>query len=119
MDTDAMDLDEFAQVVSEALAAMPDWVQRAIADVAILVDDQPPEDWQGRGLLLGRFHGVARTRGTRAPGALPDRIELYRGPILRISRSPEDVGFQVRKVLGHEIGHAFGLDDERLRELGW
>ena len=115
-----MDLDEFEQLVSRALAELPDWVQEAVAELAILVDDQPPADWHGRGLLLGQFHGVARTRrGSRVPGSLPDRIELYRIPILRVSRSRDDVAARVRKVLGHEIGHALGLSEVRLRELGW
>ena len=120
MDADAIDLDEFEALVSRALAELPDWVQEAVADVAILVADRPPADWHGRGLLLGQFHGVARTaRGGRVPGSLPDRIELYRLPILQVSRSRDDVPARIRKVLGHEIGHALGLSEARLRELGW
>jgi predicted Zn-dependent protease with MMP-like domain len=115
-----MDLDEFAQVASEALAGMPEWVQRAVAEVAIMVDDRPPADWAGEGLLLGQFHGVPRTRrGSRAPLSLPDRIELYRIPILQVCRTRQEVVARVRKVLGHEIGHALGLHERRLRELGW
>jgi predicted Zn-dependent protease with MMP-like domain len=120
LDADAMDLDEFAELASEALAEMPAWVQRAMTGVAMLVDDQPPPGWQGGGLLLGRFQGVPRTkRGSRAPFSLPDRIELYRIPILQVCRTREEVAARVRKVLGHEIGHAFGLSEARLRELGW
>jgi predicted Zn-dependent protease with MMP-like domain len=115
-----MDLDEFAEVASEALAGMPEWVQRAVSEVAILVDDRPPADWQGEGLLLGHFLGVPRTsRGSRAPLSLPDRIELYRVPILQVCRSREEVVARVRRVLGHEIGHALGLGERRLRDLGW
>lgn len=120
MDADAMDIDTFEKLVSDALAAMPDWVQEAVADVAILVDDLPPAEWNGSGLLLGQFHGVARSkRGARAPGSLPDRIELYRVPILRVCKSTDEVAGRVRKVLGHEIGHALGVSESRLRELGW
>ncbi|TDE08033.1 metallopeptidase family protein [Jiangella asiatica] len=120
MDTDAIDLDEFEAMVEQALTELPDWIQDAVAGIAIMVDDQPPRDRPGTGLLLGQFHGVARTRiGGRVPGSLPDRIELYRVPILRVSATREDVAARVRKVLGHEIGHAFGLGDSRLRELGW
>ena len=61
----------------------------------------------------------APSGGGRIPGSLPDRIELYRVPILQVCRSPEEVADRVRKVLGHEIGHALGLDEARLRELGW
>lgn len=120
MNADEMDPDEFERIVSCALAELPEWVQRATADIAILVDDRPPADWHGQGLLLGLFHGVARSRrGGRVPGSLPDRIELYRVPILRVCHSPEDVPARVRKVLCHEIGHALGLGEARLRELGW
>ncbi|MBB5790818.1 metallopeptidase family protein [Jiangella mangrovi] len=120
MDADSIDLDAFERIVTEALDELPDWVQEAVDGIAIIVDDEPPADWHGRGLLLGQFHGVARTRiGGRVPGSLPDRIELYRVPILKVSRTADDVAARVRKVLGHEIGHAFGLKEERLRELGW
>jgi predicted Zn-dependent protease with MMP-like domain len=120
MNADAIDLDAFERLVSDALAELPEWVQEAVGEVAILVDDLPPEQWQGAGLLLGQFHGVARSRrGARVPGSLPDRIELYRIPILRVCNSPEEVTARVRKVLGHEIGHALGVGEERLRELGW
>lgn len=120
MDADSIDLDAFEDMVTQALTELPDWVQRAVAGIAIMVDDEPPADYHGRGLLLGQFHGVARTRiGGRVPGSLPDRIELYRVPILRVSQTPDDVAARVRKVLGHEIGHAFGIAETRLRELGW
>jgi predicted Zn-dependent protease with MMP-like domain len=120
MHDDAMDLNEFERLVSQAFAELPEWIQRSMSGVAILVDDQSPADWDGHGLLLGQFRGAARSRpGARIPGSLPDRIELYRVPILRVCNSPEEVATRVRTVLRHEIGHAFGLGENRLRELGW
>lgn len=53
------------------------------------------------------------------PGSLPDRIELYRLPILTVCHDREELVDRVRKILGHEIGHALGLGEARLRELGW
>ena len=115
-----MDLEEFAHLADQALAGRPAWVQRAVRGIAIMVDERPPADWRGAGLLLGQFHGVPRTtRGGRVPGSLPDRIELYRVPILQVCGSREQVADRVRKVLGHEIGPALGLGEARLRELGW
>ena len=55
----------------------------------------------------------------RRPGALPDTITLYRIPILAVCRRPEKVAPRVRKVLVHEVGHALGIEEAELRELGW
>ncbi|MFJ9554028.1 metallopeptidase family protein [Nocardiopsis sp. NPDC101807] len=119
MDTDTIDLDAFEDLVSRSFTALPEWVQRLMADVALLVDDRPPSHESGQ-LLLGCFVGVPRTRrGRRIPGSLPDRIELYRVPILRVCRSREEVEEKVTMVLRHEIGHALGIGEARLRELGY
>ncbi|MBR8744610.1 metallopeptidase family protein [Nocardiopsis sp. MG754419] len=119
MDSDTMDLDAFEELVSRSYAALPAWVQEAMADVALLVDDRSPPAEPGH-VLLGRFVGVPRTRrGRRIPGSLPDRIELYREPILRVCRSREEVEERVSMVLRHEIGHALGIGEARLRELGY
>ncbi|QVQ50416.1 metallopeptidase family protein [Spiractinospora alimapuensis] len=120
MDTGAMGAQEFEDLVSASFAELPAWVRRAVSDVALMTDDDPPADWTGPGQLLGRFSGVPTTaRGERAGGSLPNRIELYRVPILRVSHSRMEVVEQIRRVLRHEIGHALGLGDERLRELDY
>ncbi|WP_053063652.1 metallopeptidase family protein [Nocardiopsis sp. RV163] len=119
MNANAMDLDAFEQLVSRSFAVLPEWVQRSMSDVALLVDDLPPSHEPGH-VLLGRFVGVPRTRrGRRVPGSLPDRIELYRVPILGVCRSSGEVEEKVTMVLRHEIGHALGIGEERLRELGY
>ena len=70
--------------------------------------------------MLGVFRGNPwTTRGGRIPGTLPPTITLYRIPILAVCRRPEDVPEKVMKVLGHEVGHAVGLGESALRELGW
>jgi len=112
--------DEFSAIVAAQLATLPGWVRRAVQDVAILTEDEPPPGaGPEHGLLLGRYHGVPLTRrGHRASGSLPDTIVLYREPILRTCRRAADLPSRVRRVLLHEIGHALGLSEERLRELG-
>ncbi|HSQ37772.1 MAG TPA: metallopeptidase family protein [Acidimicrobiia bacterium] len=102
------------------LSALPEWVRRAVQEVAILTEDVPPPGaGPEHGLLLGRYHGVPLTRrGHRFSGSLPDTIVLYREPILRTCRRAADLPSRVRRVLLHEIGHALGLSEERLRELG-
>jgi predicted Zn-dependent protease with MMP-like domain len=112
--------DEFDRVVADAFETLPGWVREAMRDVAIMVEDEPP-DGAGpeHGLLLGMYHGVPLTRrGARAAGSMPDSIVLYRQPILRAVRRRADVSDRVRAVLLHEIGHAMGMTEARLREMG-
>jgi len=85
-------------------------------NVAVLVEDVDSE----RPNLLGLYHGVALTRRTsHYSGVLPDRITIYRLPILRMCSTEQEVIRQVAITVAHEIGHHFGLDDITLRELGW
>jgi predicted Zn-dependent protease with MMP-like domain len=70
--------------------------------------------------LLGLYEGVPLTsRTSQYAGALPDRITIYRQAICVICRSEQEVADQVRRTVIHEIAHHFGIDDARLRELGW
>lgn len=107
----------------EALDAIPDEVADEMENVAVLVEDWPtPEQLAGRrGTLLGLYEGVMLT--DRSPlaysGVLPDRITLFRGPLCATARDEEELVEQIRVTVLHEVGHHFGLDDDRLHELGW
>jgi predicted Zn-dependent protease with MMP-like domain len=69
--------------------------------------------------LLGLYEGVPQTRRTTHYGlVLPDKITLFRRPILAVCRTPEEVRERVRSVVIHELAHHFGIDDDRLRDLG-
>jgi predicted Zn-dependent protease with MMP-like domain len=71
------------------------------------------------GTLLGLYEGVPQTRRTRGYNlVLPDKITLFRRPILAVCRTPEEVKERVRRVVVHELAHHFGIDDEQLREWG-
>ncbi len=111
----------FETLVVDAIDALPDWVQPVVDEIAILVEDQQDPSESHDGLLcLGLYRGIPRTSYPgRAPGSLPDTITLYRIPILLNCRRPDDVADRVRTVLGHEVGHAMGLSESRLRSLGW
>jgi predicted Zn-dependent protease with MMP-like domain len=88
----------------------------AMSNVVVLVEDIHPDNDH----LLGLYHGVALTERTSYySGVLPDRITIYRIPILRICSSEDDVVAQVRVTVVHEIGHHFGIDDATLHDLGW
>lgn len=109
---------EFEEAVRDGLDLIPDDLTALIDDVVILVEDNPPA---GRPNLLGLYHGVSRTRRGNdwGLGQMPDRITIYRNSILRICRSEDQVRTRVAKTVVHEVGHHFGIDDARLRQLGY
>jgi len=114
-----MSRDRFERLVEDALDEIPDDIAAQIVNVAILVEDEPPDDEPDD--LLGLYDGVALTErdGWAEYGQLPDRIFVFRNPILDICDTQEDVVREVRITVLHEIGHYFGLDETRIHELGW
>jgi predicted Zn-dependent protease with MMP-like domain len=114
---------DFEAAVSAALDRIPADIAKAMDNVAVFIDDdytpQPGEDPET--VLLGLYEGVPLTErdGWWDAGSLPDRITIYRQPILEICRSREEVIHEVAITVTHEIAHHFGISDERLRELGW
>jgi predicted Zn-dependent protease with MMP-like domain len=120
-----MDHAEFERLVADALDSLPPDIADAMENVDVLVEDEPaPELLAGleRGhTLFGLYHGVPLTQ--RGPssyfGAMPDRISIYKGPLTRAFRDPNDIRDEVRITVIHEIAHHFGISDARLDELGW
>ncbi|MCL5950528.1 MAG: metallopeptidase family protein [Chloroflexi bacterium] len=119
-----MDPDAFSRLVSDALDALPAQFRRQIANVAIVVEDWPDEetlDLAGvdrREELLGFYYGIPLTERTHDYGLVPpDKISLFREPILRACGAGE-VRDCVRRTLLHELAHYFGIDDNRLEEIG-
>jgi predicted Zn-dependent protease with MMP-like domain len=111
-----MSRDRFEELVAAALDTIPPRFLAAMSNVVVLVEDVNPEDHH----LLGLYHGVALTERTSYySGVLPDRITIYRLPILGICDTEEDVVRQVGVTVVHEIGHHFGIDDDTLHDLGW
>ncbi|OZV78008.1 hypothetical protein CA850_21310 [Micromonospora echinospora] len=112
-----MSRERFEELVGDALDEVPEELLALMSNVVILVEDDPPP---GDPELLGLYEGHALTeRGWDYSGVLPDRILIYRRPILRICDSDEDVVDEVAVTVVHEIAHHFGIDDDRLHELGW
>jgi len=113
--------EEFEDLVGEALDTIPDELARLMSNVVILVEDRSPRrpDLVGDERdLLGLYEGTPLTqRGTNYAGLLPDRITIYRIPILRQCWSRQEVVRQVRTTVVHEVAHHFGISDERLHEL--
>ena len=112
-----MSREEFEDLVAEALDEIPDELARLVDNVVFVVEDDVPP---GEEPLLGLYEGVPLTeRGTWYAGVLPDRITVYRNPILAICDTDDDVVDEVHITVVHEIAHHFGIDDDRLHELGY
>jgi len=105
----------FEEMVVEALDGLPEELGRLMSNVAVTVQHEP-----GPSGLLGLYEGIPLTsRTTGYAGVLPDRITIYRRAICAICQTEEQVVDEVRRTVVHEVGHHFGIGDERLRELGW
>jgi predicted Zn-dependent protease with MMP-like domain len=106
---------DFEETAQEALDALPRKLRRAMSNVSIVIEDEPPDGQP----LLGLYQGVPLTRrGSWYAGALPDKITIFRGPLERLYGADEDLlRAQIKHVVEHEIAHHFGISDARLVEL--
>jgi predicted Zn-dependent protease with MMP-like domain len=105
----------FDEAVHAAVESLPDDLSSAMSNVAIVVEDEPPDGQP----LLGLYEGIPLTeRSSYYAGVRPDKISIYQGPLERLyGHDPELLQEQIRRVVLHEIAHHFGIDDDRLREL--
>ena len=112
-----MSRDRFEELVADALDQVPEELATLVDNVVVLVEDEPPADDPD---LLGYYDGTPLTeRDTRYAGVVPDRIMIFRHPLLRMCADPDEVVEEVRITVVHEIAHHFGIDDDRLHELGY
>lgn len=113
-----MDLERaaFEALVEQALDEIPDEIAGLVHNVVVLVEDDPPTGDPG---LLGVYEGVSLPeRGSDHTG-LPDRITIFRRPLLDLCADADELVREVRVTVVHEIAHHFGIDDDRLHELGY
>jgi predicted Zn-dependent protease with MMP-like domain len=114
---------DFEDAVSDAIARIPADIARHMDNVAIFIQDDfvpGPHDEPGT-ILLGLYEGTPLTKRDSwwAAGSLPDRITIFRRPIMSICHTREQVIREVTVTVVHEIAHHFGISDERLHALGW
>ena len=108
--------DRFEELVADALDEVPGQLLRLMDNVVVLVEERDADDPS----LLGLYEGLALTeRGHDYGGMLPDRITLYRQAILDVCDTEDDVVEEVAVTVVHEIAHHFGIDDDRLHDLGY
>jgi predicted Zn-dependent protease with MMP-like domain len=105
----------FEEYAEEAVESLPPELRAQMSNVEIVVVEEPPPGQR----LLGLYQGVPLTRrGSGYAGALPDKITIFRGPLLRLyGYDPARLRVEVRRVVLHEIAHHFGISDERLIEI--
>ncbi|HEY1989465.1 MAG TPA: metallopeptidase family protein [Acidimicrobiales bacterium] len=110
-----MSVEQFEALVTDALDGIPPELGNNMENVAVVVDELSPP-----GSLLGLYEGIPLTnRGNSYMSAVPDRITIYMATICSACTTTQEVVDMVRKTVVHEIGHHFGIDDRRLKELGW
>lgn len=113
----AMSPEEFEDLVSEALDTVPEALLDMVDNCVVLVEPEAPNSFPN---ALGLYEGIPLTeRNSHYAMALPDRIFIFRNPILRMCHSRAQVVHEVRITVVHEIAHHFGIDDERLHDLGY
>ncbi len=112
-----LDHDEFERLVIGELDLLPDDMVDGLDNVVFVVEDRPED---GTLDTLGLYDGVALTeRGQYGFGEMPDRIVIYREPLLELCVGLDELREQVHITLVHEIAHFYGIDDDKLHELGW
>jgi predicted Zn-dependent protease with MMP-like domain len=106
----------FEQLVADALDQLPDALAALLDNVAVVVEDHNVDEPD----LLGLYEGVPLTERESYGGLeLPDRISIYRVPLCELAADEAEVVDEVLVTVVHEVAHHFGIDDERLHELGW
>jgi predicted Zn-dependent protease with MMP-like domain len=106
----------FEDEVRAALDLLPPELARALRNVAVVVEDEHPDDPD----LFGLYEGIPLPeRGSGGGGELPDRIAIYRRPLEEEFSDPAELREEIRITVLHELGHYFGLDERRIAELGY
>ena len=105
----------FEDHVRAALDELPPHIAEALVNVAVVVEDENPEDPD----LLGLYHGVPLPERGDVAGSLPDKISIYRIPLEESFPDPQELREEIRITVLHELGHYFGLDEDRIAELGY
>jgi predicted Zn-dependent protease with MMP-like domain len=116
-ETTALDIED---MVFDALERLPEPFRDQLGSVAIVVEDEAtPEQLASVGAygLYGLYQGIPRTRYAAETAPAPSKITIFRGPLIRASRTREQLAAAVADTVYHEIAHHFGISDARLGEL--
>lgn len=108
-------MESFEDLVQEALDSLPPDLTAFMENVAVVVEDENPDDPD----LYGLYHGVPLPERSDMAGMPPDTISIYRLPLEESFSDPEELREEIRITVLHELAHYFGLDEERIAELGY
>ncbi|MBZ5719869.1 MAG: metallopeptidase family protein [Acidobacteriia bacterium] len=127
-----MERERFVKLVAEVLDALPQEFRKQMHNLAVLVEDEPPQrtrrkrrgtgenggPHKTRSLVLGVFQGVPATRRSVFDLSIgPDRIVLYQKNIEAVCSNESEIRHEVRQTVLHELGHYFGMDEAQLRDV--
>src|SRR5436190_112918 len=112
---------EFEKLVEEGLALIPAELRAFIQNAQVVIEDEPSDEMgvPADETLFGLYEGTPLTERTTEYSALPDRIIIFRRPLLEEFDDPGEIRREVARTVIHEVAHHFGIDDDRLTELGW
>ena len=105
----------FDEVVARALRTLPPALQAAVRNIEIAVEEEHPDDPD----LFGLYEGVPLPDRGDWAGAMPDRIRIFRRPLVESFPDPRELEDEIRITVLHELGHYFGLDEDELDNLGY
>ena len=105
----------FEEHVERAIASLPQELRTAIRNIEISVEDEHPDDPD----LFGLYEGVPLPERGDWNAQLPDRIRIFRRPLVEEFSDPRELEEEIRITVLHELGHYFGLDEDRLDKLGY
>jgi predicted Zn-dependent protease with MMP-like domain len=111
---DELSREGFGRLVGKAMATLPEEFQGYLENVAVIIEDEPPDDMQD---VMGLYEGIPLVERSIDDTILPDCITLYKGPIERACRTRAEMEAEVRVTVLHEIGHFFGLGEGQLEHL--
>jgi len=112
---DPVSEERFYELVDDACDLVPDELWDRLDNVAIVVEDEHPDDPE----LLGLYEGTPQTARGDEAWRLPDRIAIYRLPLCALCADDEELIDEVAVTVVHEIAHHLGIEEDRLHELGW
>ena len=121
---------EFERLVEEALDSLPERFAALLDNVVVVVEEEPNasdldvldddhDHGHGHSELLGIYRGTPMTRRSFDSFRMPDQIAIFRGPILRVTRTRHEAVHEIRDTVIHELGHYFGLDEDQIERLGY